>query len=156
MRLALQIESGGSQLMAESPGQEVGGRFYLRKSIVVLDELAAHRRDDLTKGLDWNAKITGEAIRSERCEKWHVHAVGCADDSIFSHMGASAGSIADEFAQAGVTFYPAKKADRISGWQKMKRLLGVPENPMSLGCMYREAASIFGQLFRTLPAISDA
>jgi hypothetical protein len=31
-------------------------------------------------------------------------------------MGSSAGSISDEFAQAGVTFYPAKKADRISGW----------------------------------------
>lgn len=109
--------------MAESPGQEIGGRFYPRKSIIVLDELAAHRRDDLSKGFAWTAKVTAEAIRSELCDKWKVAAQGCADDAIFARMGSSAGSVSDEFAAAGVIFQPARKQDRVSGWQRMKRLL---------------------------------
>jgi Phage terminase large subunit len=129
-------------LMAESPGQEVGGRFFPRKSIVVLDELAAYRRDNLAVGLGWTAKVIAEAIRSELCAKWKVHAQGCADDAIFARMGSSAGSISDEFAQAGVSFQPARKADRISGWQRMKRLLadaGKPDVPglyISRSCEY--------------------
>jgi Phage terminase large subunit len=129
-------------LMAESPGQKVGDQFYPRKSTVVLDELAAYRRDNLNQGLGWTAAVTAEAIRSELCAKWKVHAQGCADDSIFARAGSSAGSIADEFDRAGVHFEPAKKADRISGWQRMKRLLadaGKPDVPglyVSRSCEY--------------------
>ena len=68
--------------------------------------------------------------------------MGCADDAIFARTGSSAGSIADEFARAGVTFYPAKKADRISGWERMRRMLadaGKPDVPglyVSRACSY--------------------
>jgi hypothetical protein len=129
-------------LMAKSPGGEIDGKFYPRNSIIVLAELAAHRRDDLSKGLGWTAKVTAEAIRSELCAKWKVPAQGCADDAIFARMGSSAGSISDEFAAAGVTFQPARKADRVSGWQRMKRLLadaGKPDLPglyVSRDCEY--------------------
>lgn len=131
-----------TQLMTKSPGCQVDGKFYPRGSIIILDELAAHRRDDLSKGLGWTAKVTAEAIRTELCAKWKVPAEGCADDAIFARMGSSAGSISDEFAAAGVTFQPARKADRISGWQTMRRMLAdagkidVPGLYVSRACEY--------------------
>jgi terminase large subunit-like protein len=129
-------------LMAESPGQELAGRYYPRGSIVVLDELAAYRRDNLNMGLGWTAATTAEAIRSELCDRWRVSPVGCADDSIFARTGSSAGSIADEFARCGVRFEPARKGDRLSGWERMKRMLadaGKPDVPglyISRSCAY--------------------
>src|SRR5207249_5683115 len=48
---------------------------------------------------------------------------GVADVAIFAKSGHERGSISDEFRPAGVTFLPAKKADRISGWQVMRRPL---------------------------------
>jgi hypothetical protein len=129
-------------LMAESPGDKIGETFYPRGSIVVLDELAAYRRDSLNTGLGWTAAVTAEAIRSELCDKWKVSATGVADDACFSKAGHGSGSIAEEFAAKGVTFYPAKKADRISGWQRVKRLMadaGKPDKPglyVSRACEY--------------------
>jgi hypothetical protein len=138
-----------TQLMTKSPGGEIARKFYPRGSIIILDELAAYRRDDLSKGLGWTAKVTAEAIRSELCERWKVQPAGCADDAIFARMGSSAGSISDEFAAAGVTFQPARKQDRISGWQRMKRMLadaGKPDVPglfISRSCEYFWATTPF-------------
>lgn len=132
-------------LMTQSPGEEFAGKFYPRGSIVVLDELAAYRRDNLNKGLGWTAAVTAEAIRSELCERWGVPPVGCADDSVFSHAGSSAGSIADEFARAGVTFQPAKKGDRISGWQRMRRMLADAGKPDVPGLYVSRACAYFWQ-----------
>lgn len=119
-------------LLCESPGAEFEGRFYARGSIIALDELAAYKRDALNQGLGWTAATTAEAIRSELCAKWKVPPSGLADDACFAKAGHSSGSIADEFARAGVRFQPAKKADRISGWQRMRRMLadaGKPDKP---------------------------
>jgi hypothetical protein len=129
-------------LMVESPGQEFAGKYYPRGSVVIIDELAAYRRDNLNMGLGWTAATTAEAIRSELCEKWGVPPVGCADDAIFARTGSSAGSIAEEFARCGVRFQPAKKGDRISGWQRMRRMFadaGKPDQPglyVSRACEY--------------------
>lgn len=129
-------------LMAKSPGGEWAGKFYPRDSIIVLDELAAYQRQNLNKGLGWTAKTTAEAIRSELCEKWKVAPAGVADDGCFSNNGAAAGTIADEFAQAGVRFTKANKGDRIPGWQKMARMFadaGKPDVPglyVSRDCEY--------------------
>ncbi len=109
-------------IFAQSPGDTHEGRFYPRGSLVLVDELAAVRRDNLNMGLGWTAQTTAEAIR-ELCEKWDIKPQGVADDACFARGGHSAGSIADEFARAGVRFQPAKKADRITGWQTMRRLL---------------------------------
>jgi len=128
-------------LVGESPGAKVDGVFYPRDSLVLIDELAVVRRDNLNLGLNWNAATTAEAI-VEFCEKWKVRPRGVADDAIFSRTGSSAGSISDEFSRKGVYFQPAKKADRITGWQKMKRLLadaGKPDVPglyVSRECEY--------------------
>lgn len=130
-------------LMCESPGGKIDEAFFPRGSIIVLDELAAYRKDNLNIGLGWTAATTAEAIRSELCEKWKVAPTGVADDACFArHTGHSAGSIADEFARAGVRFSPAKKGDRISGWQLMRRMLadaGKPDKPglyISRSCEY--------------------
>ena len=57
------------------------------------------------------------------CRRWHVPPHGIADDAIFANIGHSAGSIADEFCLQAVYFEPAQKADRLSGWNRMLRLL---------------------------------
>jgi hypothetical protein len=57
------------------------------------------------------------------CESWGVPPEGAADDASFAKTGHSAGSIAAEFAQCGVFFYPAQKGDRISGWTRMRTML---------------------------------
>ncbi len=118
-------------LVAESPGGLLGDRWLPKGSVLLLDELAAYRKDNLNMGLGWTAATTGEAIRSELCAKWKVAPEGVADDAIFAKTG-HAGSIADEFARVGVRFQPAKKADRLSGWQRMRRMLadaGKPDVP---------------------------
>lgn len=108
---------------------------------MLVDELAAHRRDDLTKGLGWTASTTAEAIR-EMCAARAAPPRGVADDACFANTGHGSGSIADEFARCGVYFTPAKKADRITGWQMMRRLLadaGKPDVPglyVSRSCEY--------------------
>lgn len=128
-------------ICAKSPGAEHEGRYYPRDSIVLVDELAAVRRDNLNMGLGWTAAVTAEAIR-EMCERWDVKPRGCADDACFARSGYSSGSIADEFMRAGVRFEPARKGDRISGWQKMSRMLadaGAPDKPglyVSRACEY--------------------
>ena len=66
------------------------------------------------------------------CKRWKIPANGVADDAIFAKSGSGAGSIADEFMRAGVRFLPAKKADRITGWNIMRRMLadaGKPDVP---------------------------
>jgi len=108
-------------VFAQSPGDTHEGRFYPRGSLVLVDELAAVRRDNLNLGLGWTARTTGEAIR-ELCEKWDIKPQGVADDACFAKTGHGS-SIAEEFARTGVRFQPAKKADRITGWQTMRRLL---------------------------------
>lgn len=128
-------------LCAVSPGAELDGVFYPRDSIVLVDELAAHRRDNLNMGLGWTASTTAEAIR-EFCARWKARPQGVADDACFAHTGAGSGSLADEFARGGVRFQPAKKADRITGWQTMRRLLAdagkrdVPGLYVSRSCTY--------------------
>lgn len=128
-------------LIAQSPGATHEGKFYPRDSLVLVDELAAVRRDNLNQGLGWTASTTAEAIR-EFCNRWKVKAVGVADDACFAKAGHGSGSIADEFARGEVYFLPAKKADRITGWTTMRRLLadaGKPDVPglyISKSCEY--------------------
>lgn len=127
---------------AQSPGAEYMERFYPRDSIVLVDELAAHRRDNLSLGLGWTAAVTAEAI-VEMCQRWKIRAEGVADDACFAKAGHSTGSIADEFARGGVWFWPAKKADRISGWQTMRRLLADAGRPDVPGLYVSRLCSYF-------------
>lgn len=129
-------------VMAQSPGDIHEGVFYPRNSIVLIDELAAVRRDNLNMGLNWTAATTAEAI-VEMCQRWDVKPQGVADDACFAKTGYSAGSIAEEFSRKGVYFRPAKKADRISGWQLMRRLLADAGKPDVPGLYVSRACSYF-------------
>ena len=129
-------------LMARSPGATHEGVYYPNGSIILVDELAAVSRSNLNMGLGWTAAITADAIRRELCAKWGADPNGVADDACFARTGSSNGSIAEEFDAHGVHFEPARKADRISGWQFMKRMLadaGKPDKPglyVSRACEY--------------------
>ncbi|MHB8496055.1 MAG: phage terminase large subunit [Casimicrobiaceae bacterium] len=128
-------------LVAESPGAEAFGKFYQRGSLILVAELSTNTPDSLTEGLGWTTTILAEAI-VDLCKHWKVRPQGCADDACFSKTGAAAGSIADEFRAKGVYLYPAKKRDRISGWQRMRTLLAnagqadVPGLYISRACSY--------------------
>lgn len=129
-------------LIAKSPGDTgPDGRFYPRDSLILLDELATAKKDRPNEGLGWTVPILSEEIIS-MCKRWDVKPQGVADDAIFARSGHGAGSIADEFMRAGVRFRPAKKADRLTGWNIMRRLLsdaGKPDVPglyVSRNCTY--------------------
>ena len=65
-------------------------------------------------------------------KRWRIKPDGVADDAIFARTGSGAGSISEEFRREGVHFVPARKADRLSGWQVLSRMLldaGKPDRP---------------------------
>lgn len=129
-------------VVAQSPGDTgPDGRFYPRGSLVLLDELATNKPDRMNEGLGWTVPILAEEIQA-LCRRWKIPPQGVADDAIFAKTGHGAGSIADEFARCNVLFDPAKKADRLTGWNIMRRLLAdagqtdVPGLYISRACRY--------------------
>ncbi len=138
-------------LVAKSPG-ELGpdGRFYARDSLVLVDELVTAKRDRPNEGLGWTVPVLAEEIR-RMCDRWEAPPAGVADDAIFARSGHSIGSIANEFSRSGVFFTPAKKADRISGWQIMRRLLADAGKPDVPGLYVSRAASYFWETVPFLP-----
>lgn len=129
-------------IVVKSPGATgPDGKFYSRDSLILVDELATNKRDRPNEGLGWTVPILAEEIIT-LCKRWEVRPIGVADDAIFANTGHDAGSIADEFIRGGVYFSPAKKADRLTGWNIMRRLLadaGKPDVPglyVSRNCTY--------------------
>lgn len=129
-------------VVARSPGGEgPDGKFYPRDSLVLIDELATCKRDRPSEGLGWTVPILAEEIVA-MCKRWKVQPRGVADDACFANTGHGSGSIATEFTRYGVHFRPAQKADRLSGWNIMRRLLedaGKPDVPglyISRACEY--------------------
>ncbi len=137
-------------LCASSPGQTVEGVYYPRNSIVLVDELATHRKGNYNAGLGWTVPVLADAIRA-MCAKWKVSASGVADDAIFARTGSGAGSIAEEFRRERVHFQPARKADRLTGWNKMRRMLAHAGEPDRPGLYIARACSYF---WGTVPMLS--
>jgi hypothetical protein len=85
----------------------------------------------LNKGLGWTVPTLSSELKAW-LKPWGVKANGVADDAIFAKTGSGSGSISEEFSREGIHFSPAKKSDRITGWQIMRRLLadaGKPDVP---------------------------
>jgi hypothetical protein len=128
-------------LCAESPGAQWVGYFYPRGSIILIAEEATVHPDDDNAGLGLTVPDQADRIIS-LCRQWGAPPEGVADDAIFNNTGSQSGTIADEFRRAGVRFSKARKGMRISGWQKMRRLLadaGKPDVPglyVSRSCRY--------------------
>lgn len=138
-------------LVAESPGDEgPDGRYYPRGSLILVDELATHETGNLTKGLGWTVPQLAEEIRAF-CTRWGVRPSGCADDAIFARTGSGAGSIAEEFRKHGVHFSPARKADRWTGWELMRRMLQAAGSPDQPGLYISRSCSYFWQTVPYLP-----
>lgn len=128
-------------IIAVSPGDKgPDGRWYPRDSLIAVDELATNEPGRLDRGMGYTVPVLAEQIK-EMCARWpqsedgrfqRVRPTGVADDAIFAATGSGAGSISEEFRRAGVSFAPAKKADRLTGWNVMRRLLqdaGKPDMP---------------------------
>lgn len=120
-------------LCGRSPGANgPDGRWYPRGSIVLIDEWHTADPAHFSRGLGFTIPVLAAGIR-QFCGKWYVKAEGCADDAIFARTGHSgAASIAEDFLNHGVTFHPARKADRWTGWERLRRLMqdaGKPDVP---------------------------
>jgi len=138
-------------VMVESPGANgPDGKFYPRDSLIVVDELATVRGEQLNVGLGWTVPVLAEELKG-MCTRWGIPAQGTADDAIFARSGHSTGSISDEFSRAGVHFYAAKKGDRITGWTKMKRLLADAGKPDVPGLYIARTCTYFWQ---TVPSLA--
>ncbi len=130
-------------IVAKSPGGEgPDGKYYARDSLILVDELATAKRDQPNEGLGWTVPILAEEIIT-MCKRWKVRPEGVADDACFAKTGHGAGSIADEFMRAGVRFSPAKKADRLTGWAIMRRLLADAGKPDVPGLYIARTCSYF-------------
>jgi hypothetical protein len=137
LRLFLAHDFGSSApavtfVCAESTGMTgPDGRFYPRGSILLLDECATNQTDDFSKGLGYTVPRLADELK-ELAHRWRIRPDGCADDACFAKSGHGSGSIADEFKSSGVYFQPAKKADRRTGWEILRRLMndaGKPDVP---------------------------
>lgn len=120
-------------LCGRSPGANgPDGRWYPRNSIVLIDEWHTADPERFSRGLGFTVPQLAAGIR-QLCGKWSLKTEGCADDSIFANTGHSgAASIAEDFLKHGVTFHPARKADRWTGWERLRRLMqdaGKPDVP---------------------------
>jgi len=130
-------------IIAVSPGDTgPDGRYYARGSLIAVDELATNEPGRNDRGMGYTVPVLAELIK-ETCDRWkpagktsmyfqRVRPIGVADDAIFAKTGSGAGSISEEFRRAGVSFSPARKADRLAGWNTMRRLLqdaGKPDTP---------------------------
>ena len=76
------------------------------------------------------------------CQEWGIKPEGIMDDAVFSAHGSEAGTLAAEYRRAGLIVHPARKGDRVSGWETMRRLManaGKPDEPglyVSSRCEY--------------------
>ena len=129
-------------LCARSPGAEHEGRFYPRDSIVLFDEVAFYEKDALNKGLALTVPVmASEVVRA--CEAWGVAPDGVMDDACWSNHGSAVGTLADEYRRAGLLIHPALKGDRLTGWERMRRLLADAGKPDVPGLYISERCTYF-------------
>lgn len=148
-------------IIAVSPGATgPDGKWYPRDSLIAVDELATNEPGRLDRGMGYITPQLAELIK-EMCTRWmpakadaykfqKVRPVGAADDAIFAKTGSGAGSISDEFSREGVNFMPAKKADRLTGWNIMRRLLQDAGKPDLPGLYIARHCEYFWQTVPTL------
>jgi hypothetical protein len=58
-------------IVARSPGAEEFGRFYPRRSLVLVNELATSKRDRLNEGMCWTVPVLSEEIVA-MAKRWKV------------------------------------------------------------------------------------
>ncbi len=136
-------------LCARSPGaQGPDRRWYPPGCVVLVDEVAFVEKDTLNKGLGLTVPTMAEEV-IETCKSWDMRPSGVMDDACFAQHGSQSGTLADEYRRAGLILHRARKGDRISGWEVMRRMLadaGKPDVPglyVSERCAYWLATTPF-------------
>jgi hypothetical protein len=110
-------------LCAESPGAFVDGRWYPRNSVLLLDEISTALPNQLNTGRGDTIPKLADHIK-DMCRRYGTAPRGVCDDACFARSGSGLSvSVADEFSRNGVHFRPAKKGDRVTGWEVMRRML---------------------------------
>jgi len=108
--------------MAESPGAEHEGRYFPRGSFIAFDEVVFVEHDSLSKGLQLTVpEMAGRVVSV--CRTWGMSPEGVAGDACFARHGSGEGTLAGEYRRAGLRIKPAKKGDRLTGWERMRRLM---------------------------------
>lgn len=121
------------------------GKYYPKGSYLVLDEFASNQPGSWEKGMGYGVDVLADRIK-EMCKSWDIRPEGVGDDSMFARGGMA--SIGQEFQRFGVYFREAKKGDRRTGWERLRRLMadaGKPDVPgvyIARNCEY---------LWNTLP-----
>lgn len=132
-------------LCARSPGaQGPDGQWYPPDSVVLFDEVAFVERNSLSKGLGLTVPTMAEEV-IEECKAWRMRPQGVMDDATFSQHGGSGGSLADEYRRAGLTLHRAQKGDRLTGWERMRRMLADAGSPDVPGLYISERCSYWLQ-----------
>ncbi len=112
-------------------GEGPDGRLYPRGSLIVFDEHHTAEPGSWAKGLGFTVPRLAEEIRGF-ASRWGLPPDGVADDAIFARTGSSVGSIGEELRAHGVFLRPAGKADRKTGWERLRALFsgaGRPDVP---------------------------
>lgn len=138
-------------LMAESPGGFIDGRWFPPDSILVFGELYLAQEKNLAKGLDLTIPEQAERIK-EFCAYYGHNtqdSANVADDACFAEDGRV--SIADEFKGCGVSFSPAHKKDRLSGWELVRTMLRQAGSPDVPGLYVTSNCTYFWKVFPTIP-----
>jgi hypothetical protein len=82
----------------------------------------------------------------ERCREWKMRPRGFADDAMWARSGSGfTASIADEFMNEGVVLRPARKADRVSGWEILRRMMSDARSGERPGFYASRACEYFWQ-----------
>jgi hypothetical protein len=127
---------------ARSPGGEgPDGKYYPNGSIVIFDECAFYDPENLNQGLHMTCEMmAGDVVA--RAKEWGIKPAGVLDDACFAKHGSQSGTLASEYQRAGLIVQRARKGDRLSGWQIMRRMMadaGRPDRPglyVSKRCRY--------------------
>jgi hypothetical protein len=138
-------------LAAISPGSTVNDTFYSRDSIALLDELYLAQSNNPIKGLNLTIDVAADRIKSF-CGLWGFNPMSIdniADDACFANDGRD--SIAALFLQAGVRFSPAKKGDRISGWEHLRTMMFRAGNFEHPGLYVSPRCTQFWAMMPTVP-----
>jgi hypothetical protein len=137
-------------VVGESPGLfGPGDRFFPRDSIALFAEMATNQPGSLERGMQYLVPRLADEIKA-LAKRWGIRPVGVADDSIFARGGSSAGAIAEEFRRCGVYWSPARKGDRVAGWERMRRLLADAGKPDRAGLFVARSCSYWWQ---TVPVL---
>jgi hypothetical protein len=133
--LAMDWGSGApsvTYVVAQSPG--VDG--FPKDSLILVDELATHAKDDLTVGLGWSPEKLCEAVL-EMANKW-----GCPPEGVGDEAYGLQETLLEKLADNGLYLVRPRK-ERVAGWQLMLNMLneakqrtGQPGLWISARCRY--------------------